>query len=508
MRYRSLILPAIALVIAAPVVAELQSLELGGELRIRARGNLNYQNSSGDPARTLIPSALLLGRPLGAGGVASRFRFDDRGRDRHYVEMEARVNATARFTDDVLSFIEFETVDNWGTQFRSDFVTGLDFPGGSNVDVLQAYIEVSDMFGYPLRLRLGRQTMKMGKGWLVGDMISAVLAFSFDAVRLTYSQNDLTVDAWWSKLTENFAGDEDVDFYGVYGTYSGFESVKASLYWMLVRDGRSLEQTNLPALGEWVEGLLGYDNFGSTTLHTVGTRLWGGWGAFDFDWELAYQFGDADQQGFGFIPVLGGYGDDDASFDSFGTDLEMGYTFDAAWQPRVYLGGAWFEGEDNRDVSLWEFLNPFDKGEASVSFNRLFAHTSSKYSFILDSGQVLSNFQAVRVGVELQPAEKFQIAFELEQFWVDEPFDRPAVPVPFLSSVWTKASDDDLGLQTTISGRYDITEDLWLKFRWEHLFSGDAISDGNFSDRNGLRFFQGSDDDDADYMEATLGLKF
>jgi hypothetical protein len=53
-----------------------------------------------------------------------------------------------------------------------------------------------------------------------------------------------------------------------------------------------------------------------------------------------------------------------------------------------------------------------------------------------------------------------------------------------------------------------MTEDFWIRFRWEHLFTGDGISDGSFTDRYGLGFFQGSDDDDADYIEMMFGTKF
>jgi hypothetical protein len=96
----------------------------------------------------------------------------------------------------------------------------------------------------------------------------------------------------------------------------------------------------------------------------------------------------------------------------------------------------------------------------------------------------------------------------VEQFWVDETFNRPAFPFPILGAIWTDGSDDDLGLQTSVWGRYYYSDDLWIRFRWEHLFAGDAISDGNFSDRYGLQFFQGSDDDDADYIETMVGIKF
>jgi len=505
---RKMLALAFAALGAASASAELQSVEVGGELKVRLRGNINYQNEFGAPSRTLIPAYQVLGRPIGASGLGSRFRFDDEGADRFYGEMYTRLNVTSRFTDNVATFIEFESTNILGEEFRGNYLTGLDTAGaGDDVNLIQAYIEADEFFGYPLRLRLGRQTMRLGNGWLVGDMHSSMSATFFDGARATWSQDNFEVDAWWFKLGEALAEDEDIDFYGLYGTYKGFESVQLSAYWMLVRDGRSLEETDLGFGGEWLEDVFGRDDYGTTMLHTVGTHISGGWNAFDFDWELAYQFGEADQVGIGFAPLVGGYGDDGAEFGNFGTDLELGYTFDTRFSPRPYIGAAWLEGEDNRDISFWEFLQPFNEAEASVSFNRLFAYTSEKYSYILDAGQVLSNFQAIRLGVELKPTEKTELYFELEQFWADEPFRRPRTILPF-TSFWTEESDDNLGLLFQTGGRYWITEDLWIRFRWDHFFTGDGLADGNFSDRNGLMFFQGSDDDDADYIETMVGIKF
>lgn len=92
------------------------------------------------------------------------------------------------------------------------------------------YIEASDMFGMPLRVRIGRQEIAMGKKWLVGDRIFPTRGLSHDGVRITYSPDNFTVDAWWAKLTDTSPMEEDgdVDFYGIYATYSGFEPLSVS----------------------------------------------------------------------------------------------------------------------------------------------------------------------------------------------------------------------------------------------------------------------------------------
>ena len=60
------------------------------------------------------------------------------------------------------------------------------------------------MFGLPLRMRIGRQELNLGSGWLVAPNDTAALFFgtSFDAVRLTYATDKFSVDGFWSKLAK------------------------------------------------------------------------------------------------------------------------------------------------------------------------------------------------------------------------------------------------------------------------------------------------------------------
>src|SRR5690606_31870040 len=110
----------------------------------------------------------------------------------------------------------------------------------NDVEVYQAYIEANEMFGYPLRLRIGRQELAFGSEWLVGvnDAAAFFQGLSFDAVRLTYATDVFSVDAFAAKLADTtpLEQDGDVDFYGVYGSYLGLEDIVIDAYWMWLRD--------------------------------------------------------------------------------------------------------------------------------------------------------------------------------------------------------------------------------------------------------------------------------
>jgi hypothetical protein len=502
----------VCLLAVQPAIAELQNVEVGGEIKIRGRYFNNVQVRPG--VLPFFPFAIrashLNGRPIGqpGGNIFWGPSWDNDSNSVEFMEQRVRLNVSADFTDEVSAFIELDDYYVWGTNFRSNYITGADGPGRSinGVQVYQAYIEADDMFGQPLRARIGRQEINLGNQWLVGGADPWEIGLSFDAVRFTYTQDPFTIDAWGGKLTETSGAleeDGDVDFYGVYGTFAGMENVKLDAYWLWVRDARSRNDTNFIAPLEWAEDVLGLDDYDPSGLHTVGMRAYGGFGNFDFDAQAAYQFGEADQVGSRFMAAVTGlYGDDDADFDNWGMDAELGYSFDVNWQPRVFIGGAWFEGEDNRDISFLEWISPFDRPEASVSFNRLF----STWPYLeWYSNRTLSNIIMARAGVDLHPTEKIDVHFKAVYAVADEPFERPVVP---LLSFWTKETDDYLGTETQIHVTYHYSKDLAFQVRWAHLFTGDGLTDGNFVANNGLGFSGGTDDKDADYFEFSTKLSF
>ncbi len=513
---RRVVCLGLALVVAGSAYAELQNVEVGGEIVIRGRYWHNIYNG---PARQQIriPASLLPLRPIGSPlGVVGRFDWDGDGNDRSLVEQCTRISIRADFTTNVCAFIKLDSLDRWGEDFRSNYITGADAvtTTADDLEVVESYIQVSDLFDMPLRLRVGRQIIHMGKGWLVGKSSAATRELSFDAIRLTYAIENLEIDAWWSKLADTSPAEEDgdVDFYGVYATYKGFDPLSVSAYWFYLRDARSIDDTNFIWPLEQLEDLFGLDDYDVTGLNTVGIRLFGETGSLDYDLEAAFQSGEADAVGSLFVPVL--YGDDNAEFNAWGGDLQVGYTFDVAWQPRVYVQLAYYEGSEERGLSREEWLNPFDMPNASISFNRLFAKTG--YSSILDDAEDMTNFHMLRLGTQFHPTEKLSGDLSVAWFGVNEEFAYPVyfdiadfrIPVLPSRSTWTEESGRDIGVLAKLDLKYNYTEDLYVAIRYEHLFTGDAMDEGSYLHNNGLSFSGGTDQEDADYIHFITGVKF
>jgi len=425
MRIKALVFAALLCGVSAGAYAELQNVEVGGGIRIRG----NWFD---------------LG-PTTGGEVA-------------FVEQRTRLNFKADFTDNVSTFIEVDNYGNWGTDFRSDYLTGVDGAGAGDVSLYQAYIEANEMWGTPLRLRVGRQELAFGSQWLVGvnDASSLFRGLSFDAIRLDYTTDQFTVTAFASKLAEGLGNSwskGDVDFYGIYGSYTGIEDVTIDAYWLYVRSDNA--DARVPD-----------DVF----IHTIGLRGAGKVGAFDFEAEVAYQFGEIDRT--------------NVDYGELGGNLEVGYTFDASVQPRIYLGGAYFGGDTGGDAS----------------FNRLFSNWEYTEHF---ANTDESNLWLIRAGVSIMPTETVKLSLAATYFSVDDTIDGP--DFLFFSGPDT---DSDIGWELGLYASYQYSEDLAFRAGACHFFTNDGAEDGNAIINNGLGIFASGDNDDWNYLFVETEIKF
>lgn len=385
---KALVIVALLASMGGMAVAELQNVEIGGKLRIR--GNWFYM--------------------------------DDSDASTAFVEQRNLLNVKADFTDDVTTFIEFDNYNVWGEDFRSLYLTGADGRGAGDVDMYQAYIDAKNMWGTPLSMRVGRQELVFGNEFLFGNNDTAAFftGLSYDALRLSFNNDVVAIDAVAAKLAEGLGdlGKDDVDLYGLYASYLGIEDVVIDAYWMWIRDDEVVTGENID-------------------LHTVGLRGAGTLGAFDFDVNGAYQFGDTDlTRRVGFL----GLGRDDIDIDAFGVDVRAGYTFDMGWQPRVFANFAWYEGDDE-----------------DLAFDRLFSDL--EYSAFLDNVNAnLTDVFVYALGVQVMPTEAVALKLVGTYFDGDENWD-------------------EIGWEVGLCGAYNYSEDLTFRAGYNHFFADDDFAD-------------------------------
>jgi hypothetical protein len=479
--------------------------------------------------KTILAASLVLGLSFAAyadlqtvttdGSLRIRgnmYEFDSLG-DQSWVEMRTRLGVQADFTDGVSAYIEFDSFDVWGEDFRSNWVTGVDGRAatGNDVEIYQAYINATEMWGTPLQLRIGRQELSFGSEWMLGVNDAAAAApglgigwgLSYDGIRATYAVDTFSIDAFWAKLAETFGdfGDDDVDLYGVYFSYLGLDDHVIDLYWLYVRENNETfglrAGTGGPATGVFPMArdfaLFGTGKENDANLHTIGLRGAGTFGAFDYEAEIAFQFGEVELTG-------GLFNDPELDYSEFGGNLEVGYTFDVEWTPRVFLGLAYFGGGDAGDTG-----GLFRAPGNDLAFNRMFSNWEYTEFF---ANTEESNLLIFRGGISAAPTESIELALLASYFQVDDALETGWW-------FWGDDEDDDLGIELGLYADYQYSSDLVFRAGYAHFFGGDALGNnnpgwfeaghpGNPVLFNGLAFTGADDDDDYDYLFVETEVKF
>lgn len=187
----------------------------------------------------------------------------------------------------------------------------------------QGYLEIEDLWGSPFRLRVGRQELEFGSGFLLGTD-EFYYGQAYDAVRFDWLFESGMLTVFDAKLIE-VAGDpnaDDVNLYGLYAALLQNAAVGVDVYGFYYTDRTD------------TVGLLGIPSKTTTELATFGARAYFDEGdTWDWAFELAYQtgevFGASDHTGMAFEGTLG------RQFDWFD------------FPQRVGLGLAYYSGDDN-----------------------------------------------------------------------------------------------------------------------------------------------------------------
>lgn len=438
---KSIIAAAAIATISVGSYADLQNVEVGGGIRIRGNSYLG-----------------------GAGGLHP----DVDGFNSQFTEQRTNLNVKADFSDEVSAFIEFDSYGAWGDETRDGLNGPVASEGFGDVSLYQAYIQLGSAWDSNFDIKIGRQEVMLGTEWLIGNKstASAFNQMAFDGITAKYNADTYSVTLLSLKLAEVDASsaflvadfietDRDSDMYGAYLSYTGNEDMTIDGYVFYNR------------IGQGVSG--GNPDGDSFDLFTIGGRIGGVYGGWDYEVELAYQTGDT-----GFETGAG----DDIDAEGLGGHFEVGYTFDTNLAPRVYGGVAYFEGGD-------------DDGE-STGFNRLYSDW--EYSEFLSNAN-LNNAIVYRAGVSAEATEKIGLLLALSMFQLEDDEAVFTAGGPFAG--FAGNDEDDLGFEVGLYGTYQYSEDVAFEVGYAHFFNGDFIEDA-----------LGGDDDDPDYVYAEVSLSF
>ncbi|MCY1401246.1 Alginate export [compost metagenome] len=227
--------------------------------------------------------------------------------DDSYLMQRLQAHADLHLLDDRLrAFVQVENTRAWG----KDQLSPTD---ESRNDVHQAFIDGRfELADASLTARVGRQEMAYGnQAWVTYRDVPNIRQ-TFDGLRLSmkWAQGG-KLDAFavrpvrLDKDSFDDGSNNNVKFYGLYGTLPLSRGWNVDLYGFgLETEARSLA------------GLTGEEE-----RYTLGTRIFGNAGPFDWSWDLAGQFGDMAS----------------ADIRAWAFSTDSGYSFAGPWRPRLGL---------------------------------------------------------------------------------------------------------------------------------------------------------------------------
>jgi hypothetical protein len=222
-------------------------------------------------------------------------------------------------------------------EFGDDF--GLTPIDENRADLLQGFAELHAPDN-AFTLRAGRQMLRYGSERLISVRYGPNVPRSFDAILARVVTSRWKVDAFYARPAANSPGEFDD------------RTSESRSLWSLYATAALPELGRHAGVDVYYIGSLDRDaeftqGDGRDLRHTLGVRLFGRRGDFDFDVEAFYQFGTFDGP------------DGDGAISAYSVAADVGYTFSGVpLSPRLELKLNTISGDDDRDDATLQTFNP------------------------------------------------------------------------------------------------------------------------------------------------------
>ncbi|MBF0252392.1 MAG: alginate export family protein [Candidatus Omnitrophica bacterium] len=443
---------AIAFALGTAAYAETQSVKVSGAITERTIARQNYDLSTGDY------------NGKGTGQTATT------DWDTHLMS-QAEVQIDADLTDNVAGVIRLVNQRVWGNNAYNSTgdleLNGVAPTTQGQFDVIVdlAYIELKEFLYSPLTLKIGRQDITFGNGFIIGaapqDPTAALFApeysaiTSYDAIRATLDYDPWTIDALYAKIDENMRrADDDVNLWGINVGYV-FDDYNAEMegYWFYNNDRRS---------GATNAGTNKYIN----DTHTLGLR-----GSFDpiEDWtvglEGAYQLGEYLNNT---TPTTQSTVRDRSAW-AIDAMLEI-RTFqdDYAWRPVVGVEYIYYSGqkdvldETNGTTGDFNGWNRMYRGKFDTAIREFQGNTYTT-QYANDTAGDTNQHQVLLRGT-VEPTDSLTLNATYAHFWMAE---KPT----------SRAGNKNIGDEVNLQAIWDYTEDVSFGLLSAWFFPGSTYPD-------------------------------
>lgn len=426
--------------LAATAFAEMAEVKVGGEIRVRdvVTNNYDYSDKSSDRNNT--------------------------------VTQRTRVNVDAKIDETTKAYISLQDTRVWGqdTNGAGKFDTATTGNDGNAVDVSQAYVQLDQLFGQPLSLKLGRQVLAYGEHRLIGSFEWSNYARRFDALKLIYNTDAFSVDLWTAKVKEegdlNGVGTEvpaSATTTGNYttnnedGYFNGLYVTLKNIIPANTLDLYALQKTNTDAAND-------------LNVLTYGVRLNGAGAGVDWTLEGALQTGEVNETV-----------DKDASFYA----IKAGYTVPNT--PSLRIGAEYVAASGNEPTTTGA-----DKDDEA--FDQLYPTNHPLYGVSdVAATNTLSNLTAWSINVSAKPVKGLKLLAEYWNYETDEDY----------TITGTTSKSDKIGNEFNIQAWYALTSNVDLHAYWARF-----TPDSDFVGKTTAGVAK--DDDPADNVTLQVAVKF
>ncbi|MBI5969714.1 MAG: alginate export family protein [Deltaproteobacteria bacterium] len=322
-----------------------------------------------------------------------------------FTAQRVRLTSNVKATDDTSVKITLQDTRVWGATSNANGGPGLTDTGGaavaagsataaSNVtDLHESYLNVDNVFGSGIAVKVGRQELNYGDQRLIGSFGWSANGRSFDAANFYYKSKALDLDVFRSTIVENTTSNTDMDFYGIYSTVKVVPDKLADVDVYLLRLIDKNTTTAGTAFGQTTLGntsLQGSTLKDSSVINTFGFRVKGGAIGIDYTAE--------------FVPLQTGTVTTYVkSYKIKGSAyaIKGGYTLPVA-KLRVGLEYDYASGDkDGTDEKITTFFN-------------LFPTNHDKYGYADQQGW--RNMKAYALAVSAEPLDKVKVEFAYWNF--------------------------------------------------------------------------------------------
>jgi hypothetical protein len=329
--------------------------------------------------------------------------------------------------------------------------------GDDPIDLRQAYISLGRK---DLNITIGRQILSFGDERLVGQFDWNNIGRTFDAVKLHYATATWSLDVFTSSVVVPDSDDfNQSDLFD--GNDTGRDQIFSGIYFSTKLI--PIQTTDLYAFELHEESLLG-----DTDFVTLGSRVKADitkTGGFDYEAEMAVQFGDV--KGKDLAAFAGHWG--------------AGYVWTQhAWKPRLFVEYNFATGDDNAaDGDVGTFQNLFPTNHKFYGFMDAFSW---------------QNIHNPAASFSLQPTAKLKAQLDYHLFWLADTNDAwyRANGVTAVRPI-SPGADSFVGSEVDVTLTYKATKNLTFLVGYSHFFTGD------YAKASGA-----SDDADFAYVQATL----